>query len=81
MAVASLLEGALVMLSLTNVDLIFKIAGIGIIIGVLSIVLDQAQKKEQAQLMTLVGVVIVLMLVVNLISQLFSSVKTMLQLY
>ncbi len=69
------------MLSLTNVELIFKIAGIGIIIAILYIVLDQAGKKEQGQLMSLVGVVIVLMLVVSLISQLFNSVKTMLQLY
>ncbi|MGE5652833.1 MAG: stage III sporulation protein AC [Bacillota bacterium] len=69
------------MLSLTNVDLIFKIAGIGIIIGILYIVLEQAQRKEQGQLVTLVGVVVVLMMVVSLISQLFNSVKTMLQLY
>lgn len=69
------------MSGIMNVDLLFKIAGIGIIISVLSIVLEQANKKEQGQLMTLVGVVIVLMLVVRLISELFDSVKTMLQLY
>lgn len=69
------------MLSLANVELIFRIAGIGIIIAVLYNVLDQAGKKEQGQLMALAGVVIVLMMVVSLITQLFSSVKTMLQLY
>lgn len=69
------------MLGISNVDLLFKIAGIGIIISVLTMVLKQANKEEQGQMMTLVGVVIVLMLVVRLIGQLFDSVKTMLQLY
>jgi stage III sporulation protein AC len=64
-----------------DVDILFKIAGIGIVISILSKVLDEAGRKEQAQMTTLVGVVIVLMMVIQLISQLFSNVKTMFQLY
>lgn len=64
-----------------NIDLIFKIAGIGILISVLTIVLKQAGKDEQAQMLTLAGVVIVLMMVIQLISQLFQSVSTIFHLY
>lgn len=59
-----------------NTDIIFTIAGIGILISILSIVLKQAQKEEQAQMLTLAGVVVVLILVVQLLSQLFTVVRT-----
>lgn len=58
-----------------SVDLLFKIAGIGILVSVIHTVLKQAGKEEQGQLATLAGVIIVLMMVINLISQLFSTVK------
>lgn len=54
-----------------NVDLLFRIAGIGILISVLNIVLKQAGKEEQAQMLTLVGVVVVLLMVIQLINELF----------
>jgi stage III sporulation protein AC len=59
-----------------NTDIIFTIAGIGILISILGIVLKQAQKEEQAQMLTLAGVVVVLILVVQLLSQLFTVVRT-----
>lgn len=59
-----------------DINLIFKIAGIGIFISVINIVLKQAEKEEQAQMLTLVGVIIVLMVVIQLISQLFNDVRT-----
>jgi stage III sporulation protein AC len=59
-----------------NTDIIFTIAGIGILISILGIVLKQAQKEEQAQMLTLAGVVVVLLLVVQLLSQLFTVVRT-----
>jgi stage III sporulation protein AC len=58
-----------------GVDLIFKIAGIGILVSVIHTVLKQAGKEEQGQLATLAGVVIVLMMVIGLINQLFTTVK------
>ena len=42
-----------------DINIIFKIAGIGILISVLNMVLKQAGKEEQAQMLTLVGVVVV----------------------
>ncbi len=59
-----------------NTDIIFTIAGIGILISILGIVLKQAQKEEQAQMLTLAGVVVVLILVVQLLGQLFTVVRT-----
>ena len=64
-----------------DVDLIFKIAGLGILISILNKVLIQSGRDEQAQMITLVGVVIVLLVVIQLIGQLFESVKTMFNLY
>lgn len=64
-----------------NVDIIFRIAGIGIFISVLNIVLKQAGKEEQAQMLTLGGVVIVLLMVIQLISELFFSIKTIFNLF
>lgn len=64
-----------------RIDLLFQIAGIGIFISVINIVLKQAGKEEQAQMLTLVGVVIVLLLVLQLISDLFVSIRTIFNLY
>jgi len=58
-----------------SVDLIFKIAGIGILVSVIHTVLKQAGKEEQGQLVALAGVIIVLMMVIGLINQLFTTVR------
>jgi len=58
-----------------DIDLIFKIAGIGILISVFNMVLKQAGKEEQSQMLTLVGVVVVLFMVIRLIQQLFTDVR------
>ncbi len=68
-------------MDIVNVDILFKIAGIGIFISVLNMVLKQANKEEQAQMLTLVGVVIVLMVVIQLINQLFISIRTIFNIY
>lgn len=64
-----------------NIDLLFQIAGIGIFISVLNIVLKQADKQEQAQMLTLVGVIIVLLMVLQLVSELFHSIRTIFNLF
>lgn len=64
-----------------NVDVIFKIAAIGIVVTVVNQVLIKAGREEQAMLTTLVGVVIVLTMVISLITDLFDTVKTMFHLY
>lgn len=58
-----------------NVDLIFKIAAIGILVSVLNQVLIRAGRDEMAMVTTLAGLVIVLMMVINLIAELFDNVK------
>ncbi len=63
------------MKQVVNVDLIFRIAGIGIIVAVLNLVLKRAEREEQAMMTTLTGLVVVLMMVVNEIGTLFDTVK------
>lgn len=60
-----------------NVDLIFKIAAIGILVSVLNQVLTRSGRDEQATMTTLAGLVVVLMMVVREISELFELVKTL----
>ncbi|SDK51449.1 stage III sporulation protein AC [Natronincola ferrireducens] len=64
-----------------SVDLIFKIAAIGILVSVLNQVLLRAGREEQAMMTTLAGIIVVLMIVISLVSDLFDTVKTMFQLY
>ncbi|HHU49080.1 MAG: stage III sporulation protein AC [Caldicoprobacterales bacterium] len=64
-----------------NVDLIFKIAAIGLVIAIINIVLQKAGREEIAMMTTLAGIVIVLLMVINLINQLFQSVKSIFKLY
>mgnify|MGYP003295353456 CR=1 FL=1 len=59
-----------------DIDLIFKIAGVGIIVAVLNLVLKRAEREEQAMMTTLAGLVVVLMLMVEEIGALFDTVKT-----
>lgn len=60
-----------------EVDLIFKIAAIGILVAVLNQVLSRAGRDEQAMMTTLAGLVVVLMMVVQEIANLFALVKTL----
>lgn len=60
-----------------DVDLIFKIAAIGILVSVLNQVLSRSGRDEQATMTTLAGLVVVLMMVVQQISSLFELVKNL----
>ena len=60
-----------------DVDLIFKIAAIGILVSVLNQVLARSGRDEQATMTTLAGLVVVLMMVVQEISDLFQLVKNL----
>jgi stage III sporulation protein AC len=64
-----------------NIDLIFKIAAIGILIAVLNQLLVRAGRDDIALLTTIAGLVIVLLMVVDLVSNLFESVKNIFGLY
>ena len=60
-----------------DVDFIFRIAAIGIIVTVLNLVLVRSGREDQAMLTTLAGLVVVLLLVVNAIAGLFTTVKSL----
>lgn len=60
-----------------DIDLIFKIAAIGIIVSILNQVLSRSGRDEQATMTTLAGLVVVLMVVAQKISELFDLVKTL----
>ena len=59
-----------------DVDMIFKIAAVGIIVAVLNQVLIRSGREEQAMMTTLAGLIVVLMMLIGEISNLFSTVKS-----
>lgn len=62
-----------------DINLIFKIAAIGIIVSILNQVLSRSGREEQATMTTLAGLVVVLMMLAQKISDLFDLVKTLFQ--
>ena len=60
-----------------DVDLIFKIAAVGILVAVLNLLLVRSGREEQAMMTTLAGLVVVLMMLVQQISDLFQLGKTL----
>ncbi len=59
-----------------EVELIFKIAAIGIIVAVLNQLLIRSGREEQALMTTLAGLIVVLMMIINEIDALFQAIKT-----
>ena len=64
-----------------EVDLIFKIAAVGIIVAILNTLLKRADRDEQAFMVTLAGLIVVLMMMVNEIGALFETIKSVFGLY
>ncbi len=64
-----------------GIDIIFKIAGIGIITAVINYILEKSDKKEIATLVTLAGLVLVLTLVIDMLGNLFETLKSIFYLY
>ena len=60
-----------------DVELVFKIAAVGILVSVLNQVLTRSGREEQATMTTRAGLIVVLMMVVQKISELFELVKTL----
>ena len=60
-----------------DIDLIFKIAAVGIIVSILNQVLVRSGREEQATMTSLAGLVVVLMIVVQRIAEMFDLVKTL----
>ena len=58
-----------------NVDLIFKIAAVGILVTVLTMLLNNSERKDQALLVSIAGLIVVLIIIVQEINQLFDMIK------
>lgn len=61
---------------MSDVDLIFKVAAIGILVAVLNQLLVRSGREDQAMMTTLAGLVVVLFMVIDQISMLFETIKT-----
>ena len=60
-----------------GIDLIFKVAAIGILVAVLNMLLVRAGREDQAMMTTIAGLVVVLLVVVQEISDLFETIKSL----
>lgn len=60
-----------------EVDLIFKIAAVGILVAVLNILLSNSKRDEQALMVTIAGLVVVLVIILQEISSLFDLIKSL----
>lgn len=60
-----------------DIDILFRIAAIGILVTVISQLLTRAGREDIAMLATLSGLVVVLVMVINMISELFSAIRAM----
>ena len=64
-----------------SIDIIFRIAGVGLITPVINNILEKSEKKEIATLVTLAGLVIVLLMVIEMIGGLFDTLRAIFRLY
>lgn len=64
-----------------NVEIIFKIAAIGILITVITQILKKSDRDDIATLVSLAGLIIVLTFVINMVSELFETIKNIFYLY
>lgn len=64
-----------------DIDIIFKIAAIGILITVITQVLKKSDRDDIATLVALAGLIVVLTLVINMVSELFETIKNIFNLY
>lgn len=64
-----------------GIDLIFKIAGVGILVAVIHMILEQVGKKDFAFIATLTGTIIILAMVLQKMSELFNEVMTVFRLW
>ncbi|MCC8042894.1 MAG: stage III sporulation protein AC [Oscillospiraceae bacterium] len=58
-----------------DIELIFKIAGVGIIVAVLNLLLKKAERDEQALMITLAGLIVVLTMIIGEIQELFETIR------
>lgn len=66
---------------MNGIDIIFKIAGIGLLTAIINVILKKSDKDEVANFVTIAGLVLVLILVLDMLSGLFDTLKSLLNLY
>lgn len=64
-----------------DIDIIFKVGAIGILVAVFNQILSRTGRDEQAMFITLAGVIVVMALIVNMMNDLFMEVKSIFNLY
>ena len=64
-----------------DIDLIFQIAAIGIVVSVLNMLLQRSGREEQAMMTTIAGLIVVLMMIITQISLLFDTIKDVFNLW
>lgn len=64
-----------------DIDLIFQIAAIGIVVAVLNMLLQRSGREEQAMMTTIAGLIVVLMMIITQISLLFDTIKDVFNLW
>lgn len=64
-----------------DIDFIFQIAAIGIVVAVLNMLLQRSGREEQAMMTTIAGLIVVLMMIINQISLLFDTIKDVFNLW
>ncbi len=64
-----------------DIDIIFKVGAIGIIIAIFTQVLSQTKRDEQAMFVTIAGVIVVMAIIVGMLSQLFNEVRSIFNIY
>lgn len=64
-----------------DIDIIFKVGAIGIVVAVFNQILSRTGRDEQAMFITLAGVIVVMALIVNMMNDLFMEVKTIFNIY
>lgn len=64
-----------------DIDIIFKVGAIGLIIAIFTQILSQTKREEQAMFVTIAGVIVVMAIILSMLNQLFNEVKTMFNIY
>lgn len=64
-----------------EISILFKIAAVGIITAILNMILKKSDKDDIATFVTLAGIIIVIVFVIDIIAELFDSLKNMLSIY
>ena len=59
-----------------DLDIIFKIAGVGIIVAVLNMILKKSEREEYGLIVTIAGLIVVLLVIIDEIASLFETVKS-----